>query len=356
MKKKIHVCFLPVAGKDCPHQWLTMAGAAQNGRYEIRHGVQARFFPGVRTCLKYRPNILYFDWIEGYYGGRFWLITLAKMVSFLIDVQIVTKIFRRPIVWTIHNLRSHEQRLPDAWERFMQRYFARHATRIRVFARDSIERVIARLGVDRDKLCVIPEGNYIDYYPNKISGSAARARLDLGTDDFVLLWLGSIRPYKGLQELIEAFKKIAGPEWRLIIAGKPYIKSYAKDIIELARTDGRIHLHTRFIPEDELQVFYNAADAVVLPFAEIENSASLNVAMGFRKAVVAPKLGVVAERLCRQPELVYEPDALVGTLQKLAALAPTRLVEIGQANFEEVSKYKWTDLVKLFDAVIPPIS
>jgi len=350
MNQPIRVCFLPVAGKECPHQMLTMHGLSRDGRFEVRHGVDARFFAGTRTCLKQRPDILYFDWIHRYCMGRSRLVTILKMLVFFLDIQIVTKIFRVPIYWTLHNLRSHERAVPDGWERLMQRYLARHTTRIRVFSENSIERVIARLGVDRRKLMVLPEGNYTGYYPNEISRADARARLNLPTDEFVLLWLGNIRPYKGLSELIDAFRQVAQPNWRLVIAGQPYIESYAAQIIESIKADERMDFYPRFIPENELQVFYNAADAVALPFTEIENSASLTMTMGFRKPVVAPDLGVVGERLCRQRELVYGADGLVAALQRLAALTPARLAEIGQANFDEVRKYKWEDVTQLLEA------
>jgi glycosyltransferase involved in cell wall biosynthesis len=230
----------------------------------------------------------------------------------------------------------------------LQRYFARHATLIRVFSEGALERAQQLLGVERQKLRVVPVGNYIDYYPNQISPAAARAQLGLQPGGFVLLWLGSIRPYKGLHELIEAFRRVAQPHWRLIIAGKPFIESYAKEIAALAQTDSRIQFHGRFIPENKLQVFYNAADVVTLPFVEVENTSSLVVAMGFRKPVLAPDLGVIGERLCHQPELVYEPGGLEKALGMLPALTPARIAQIGELNYEEIRRYTWGDMTRIF--------
>jgi len=343
------VCFLPVAGKDCPHQFLTMKGLAESGRFEVRHGVDARFFPCLRTWWQYRPDWFYFDWIERYYIGRNPVVTLVKMITFYLDVLLTTKILRRPIYWTVHNLHSHERMISGRWELFMQRFFARHATRIRVFSQGSMRRVSTGLGVAPAKLFVLPEGNYVGYYKNGITRAEARTNLKLPADDFVLLWLGNIRPYKGLPELIETFQKAAKANWRLVIAGKPYIEAYAVEVTNLVRGDGRIDFRPGFVAEDDLQTFYNAADAVVLPFTDIENSASLTMSMGFGKPVVAPNLGVVGERLRRQPELVYAPGGLAEAFKTLAALPPTRLVEIGRANLEEVAKYKWEDIATLFE-------
>jgi len=343
------VCFLPVAGTECPHQLLTMRGLAENDRFEVRHGVDARFFPCLRTWLRHRPDIFYFDWIERYYIGRNPVVTLVKTVTFYLDVLLVAKLFRRRIYWTVHNLHSHEQSISERRELFMQRFFARQAIRIRVFSKSAIGRVSSRLKVAPARLLVLPEGNYIGYYSNRILRDVARDNLKLSADDFVLLWLGNIRPYKGLSELVAVFRKVARANWRLVIAGKPFIESYANEVTNLVQGDKRIDFYPHFIAENDLQTYYNAADVVVLPFVDIENSASLTMSMGFRKPVVAPNLGVIGERLHRQAELVYVPGGLASTLEKLAGLSPARLTEIGQANFEEVQRHRWSDIATLFD-------
>ncbi len=348
---KLRVCFLPVAGKDCPHQQLTMKGVAESGRFEVRHGVHARFFPCMRTMLRDWPDLLYFDWIDRYYLGRNRVVSWLKMCALYLDVLLTTKVFCRPIYWTVHNLHSHENRNFRPAELHMQRFFARNAARIRVFSQSAVVRAGVHLQVDSAKLFVIPEGNYINYYPNEISRFDARKNLKLPEPAFVLLWLGHIRPYKGLTELVKAFRKVARVHWRLIIAGRPYIESYAREVAGLVDGDQRIDFYPQFIAQEKLQTFYNAADAVVLPFTDIENSASLTMSMGFRKPVVAPNLGVIGERLHRQPELVYAPgpNGLEEALEILAQLPPTRLAEIGAANFAEVSRHQWSDLEALFD-------
>jgi len=344
----IRVCFLPVAGKEDPGQQLRMQGLRDGGPFEAVSGDPGRFFAGFRTCLKYRPDILHFDWIGRYIHGRTHGVTLFKVLAFAIDVQIVTKIFRRPIVWTLHNLRSHEESSNGGLENRMQRYFARHVTTIRVFSQSSVERASTALGVERGKLRVLPEGDFSAYYPNSISPAEARSRLGFTGAEFVLLWLGSIRPYKGIQELIEAFRAVAEPHWRLVIAGKPFIESYAEEIVRLAQGDARIQVHPRFIPEDELQVYYNTADVVALPFVEVENSGSVCLAMGFRKPIVAPNLGVIGERLQAQPELIYAPGGLPDALQALAKLSSVRLQEIGEANYREIKRYSWNAFGRFF--------
>jgi len=330
---------------------LRMQGLEKSGKYEAVHGVHARFFAATRTCLRFHPRVLHFDWIDRYIVGRSRWITVIKSIAFRLDVQIVRFVFKCPIVWTIHNLRPHENWAAASAER-LQRYFARQATLLRVFSKDAIQRASAAFGVSAGKIRVVPEGDHTMVYPNAITRRTARAQLGLADGEFVLLWLGSIRPYKGLHELVEVFRTIAKPNWRLVIAGKPYLPEYANEIAKLVGRDPQITLHARFIPVEEMQVFYNAADVVVLPFAEVENTSSLCVAMGFKKPVVAPSLGVVTERLRHQPELVYNPGDLAKTLGKLESFSQGTLDDIGEANFKEVTSYRVEKFATLFDEIV----
>jgi len=84
----------------------------------------------------------------------------------------------------------------------------------------------------------------------------------------------------------------------------------------------------------------------------VENTASLVVAMGFRKAVVAPALGVIGEHLSQQRELVYERGQLNQTLEKLAALPAERLKQMGDLNYREIRSYAWANLAKVFTELL----
>jgi glycosyltransferase involved in cell wall biosynthesis len=342
------ICFLPIAGPQDPGQMLTMRALAASGQFEVKHGCAGKLFPGIRTWFKYRPDYLHFDWIDGYFVGRTPLYTLIKSLSLWIDLCFLGWFCPCTLVWTLHNLRSHERGCPEWIERGMQRLMARRARWIRVFSQSSVKRAAERLNVPAAKFRVLPEASFVGYYPNTIMAAEARARLQLDAGDFVLLWLGSLRPYKGVEELIACFTRMAPPHWRLLIAGRPHIRDYAESVAKLAEKNPQVKIFARFIEVEELQVFYNASDAVVLPFVEVENSGSLLVAMGFARAIVAPALGIIPERLCRQPELLYLPGRLEESLRRLAGLDQAHLRALGRQNLEEVTKYQWDDLAKFF--------
>jgi glycosyltransferase involved in cell wall biosynthesis len=73
----------------------------------------------------------------------------------------------------------------------------------------------------RRRLHVIPHGNYIDVYPNTLSRAEARSRLGLPEGARVLLFIGAVRAYKGIEELLAAFRTLDEPNARLVVAGSP---------------------------------------------------------------------------------------------------------------------------------------
>ena len=96
---------------------------------------------------------------------------------------------------------------------------------------------------------VIPHGNYIGCYPNNISKESARDQLGLSKDAFVFLFLGLLQPYKGIEDLIDAFKASRQSRWRLVIAGREFGKgTYLPSIVNRCGNDKRIKLIPELFP------------------------------------------------------------------------------------------------------------
>jgi len=216
---------------------------------------------------------------------------------------------------------------------------------IRVFSEISLPAAIQELKCEKSKFEVFPEGSYVDYYPNKVSRSEARKFLNVADDKMILLYTGFIKPYKGIDRLIECFKKSFTESSILIIAGKVRNSDYFETIKK--SISNNIILIDRFIENEELQYFFNAADVVTLPFKKIENSGSVILAMGFKKPVIAPSMGVLKHRLHNQRELLFT-DSLEQSFEILRKESFESLQKIGAKNYAELSKYKWSDFANAF--------
>ena len=344
---KIKVACLPVAGPENPYQALMLEGLNISGKLNAYSGIDDRFFGIIRTVLKYKPDYIHFDWITNYYVRKRKWMTYILLPFFYLQILCIKYFTKTKIVWTLHNVLPHDIK-SYFFHKMVRSFFGSNCKWIRVFSETTIVAATKKLTLDKRKFIIVPEGDYTTIYPNQMSNNEARKKLKIEPDKKVLLYLGYIKPYKGLENLIHAFSKLKTKNIELIIAGKSmdahYFNSLEKNISNIKTKN--IKLINRFIRKEELQLFYNAADAVVLPFDKIENSGSVIMAMGFKKAILAPKLGVLEKRLVKQHFLLYE-DLLEG-LNSIFEINSDRLEEIGFLNFMTLQKYKWQDFAKAF--------
>lgn len=347
MGSKITIACLNVSGKENPYQYLMIAGLNSSDNIKAFNGVHDRFLGIIKTQIKYKPNYIHFDWIQSYYIRKKHWMSLMLLPVFILQVLYVRYLTKTKIVWTLHNIMPHNIG-HLSFNRWVRHFFARQCNWIRVFSEDSIVRATQELKINKEKFIVVPEGDYTSVYPNTISQQEARSELNLAHGSKVLLSLGYIKPYKGIEKLINEFSNIETVDVQLIIAGQimdqVYFDNLEKRIINL--NDNRIHLEGVFIPVEKLQIYYNATDVVVLPFDKVENSGSAIMAMGFKKPIVAPKMGVLKKRLQQQESLLY--SNLGEGLNNAISLTTYELKEIGEINYQALKKDKWEDFAKCF--------
>jgi len=346
MKKKI-AC-LPVAGIKNPYQYLMIKGLNKSNSIFAFNGVNDRFFGIIRTYFKYRPHYIHFDWITSYYNRRKLWMTLLLLPFFCTQIYFIKIFTKTKIVWTLHNILPHDVDNKNL-HIFIRRWFASKCDWIRVFSESSVHNAKSILKVDNNKFKVVPEGDYTSFYMNETNDTESRKILGICSGKKVLLYLGLIKPYKGLESLIDTFYSIENSNLILIIAGAPIDEDYStflkKKISDYNRHN--VIYKDEFIPENELQYYFNASNFVVLPFDQIENSGSVIMAMGFKKAIIAPKLGVLVDRLKYQPQLLYE-NSLHEALLKIEYFHDGELKNIGELNFSSLKQYSWSDFGKNF--------
>ena len=132
---------------------------------------------------------------------------------------------------------------------------------------------------------------YDQYLDNDITASTARKTLGYSDDDKVILFFGLIRPYKGIMDLLEASASLP-PYAKVLIVGEAY--SGADEIRErIAQADlsGRVLWIDRFVPDRDVALYFNCADAVVLPYRTATQSGVAQIALSFRKPLVLTDTG-----------------------------------------------------------------
>lgn len=164
----------------------------------------------------------------------------------------------------------------------------------------------------------IPHGNYIGFYPNKVKKLEARRKLDLPEDTFVYLFLGLIRPYKGLEDLFTAFKSLENPKLRLLVAGRVFAAdSYKAEIKQMCQEDHRIHLVPEFIPDDSIQLYMNACDIFVLPYKHITTSGAAALALSFGRPLIVPDITSFNEVVTPVSGILYDASKTNGLVSAL---------------------------------------
>lgn len=343
----INIACLPLAGEENPYQKLMMQGLSNSGGLNVYHGSAGKFFAILMTAVKLKPDYIHFDWLHQYYLRRSHWMTYLFYPLFVLQVLIVKHILGIKLVWTLHNITPHDHVYfgPYKWARI---FFARQCTWIRVFSEDTVIKASKELNITIERFKIVPEGSYVGHYPNTFSKEESRSSLSISMDKHVFLFFGSMRPYKGIEDLIRTYKNYRKENTMLIIAGQCISKNYRGQIEQLLEGYDDILLKACTIDVVDVQLFMNASDIVVLPFKKVENSGSTILAMGFKKPVIAPHVGVLPLRLRSQKELLYN-DSLDEIFLKTLNMSSEELSSIGNQNFENLTKFKWVDYGKCFN-------
>ena len=190
----------------------------------------------------------------------------------------------------IDNLTPHENRPGD---RILNRYLVRHTDAF-ICMSGPVEAELLRLKPGA-KYRKSPHPAYINFGA-PLAKADARRKLGLG-DKPVLLYFGFIRPYKGVLTLLDALPAI---NERLvattIIAGEFYESKvpYLEKMDALNLTS-HVRLEDRFIPDDEVNLYFSAADAVVLPYRSATQSGIVSIALHYNLPAIVTDVGGLPE-------------------------------------------------------------
>jgi glycosyltransferase involved in cell wall biosynthesis len=199
--------------------------------------------------------------------------------------------------------------------------------------------VAETLGVDRDRIRVIRHGAF-DYLTRITDRLRLPAEL-AGAEGPVVLCFGLIRPYKGIDVLVEAFRDLEHAE--LWVVGRAMMD--ISPLRELAaRCRSTVRFVPRFITDPEIPALFERADLVVLPYREADQSGVLYTALAFGKPIVATAVGgftdVAAHGAVR---LVAPGDAaeLASAIGELLADEGARAALAAAAKRAAAGPYSW---------------
>jgi beta-1,4-mannosyltransferase len=256
-----------------------------------RHGVSVEEFSGWLHALSGRFDVLHVHWPEYTVSQKSLLSSIRSGVGFLLGCWLLQRRGTR-IVWTVHNLRSHENPHPRL-ERAFSAAFRTIVDGCFCMFRDSRAELLRNSGWRRSALRAVltRHGDYRAAYGPTVDRARGRQLMGASLDDFVVLFFGRVRGYKNVPRLIRTFTELELPGVQLHIVGRCSEPQLAEEVDELARREPRVRVHLGFVPPSEVPHWIGAADLVVLPFAEVHNSGSALLALSYGPPVLGPAMG-----------------------------------------------------------------
>ena len=213
------------------------------------------------------------------------------------------------------------------------------------------ELVAKRYSIPSEKIHVIPHGLY-DQYGELLDINEAKKSLSI-KDNFVILSFGLIRKYKGTAYLIRAFEQLPTEileKSRLLIVGE--IWEDRKELLDQIKASpfcDRITLVDEYVPDDRVNVYFSAADVVVLPYLRASQSGIAHIAMSFGKPVVVSEVGGLKESMARYEGTSFVPPGDVDSIKEAI------LSRLGERRHYEAPDQKWDRIINCYIELIQSV-
>lgn len=301
-----------------------------------------------KVFWKFKPEILHLHALQTILDSR---CELGRWIKFLIFTSqiFLLKVLGVKVVWTVHEwkdrLSGGRNNIHQFWISIFRSLFSAIITHCTTTQNEVAEKFKLLKG---DKVFVVPHGNYIGSYRNSCDQASARKILGIGTENFTFLLFGNIHRTKGFLEAIDAFNELNRSDTSLLIAGNPAEIDVVEAIKDKIHGRQNIVFVPKIIPDQDIQIYMNACDCVVVPYKVFTTSGVTILSMSFSKPCIAPRLGFFSDVLDDSGAFLFDPNLEHGLLcaMKDAIDHRVRIRDMGQHNFNLVSKANWDDIAQ----------
>ena len=251
----------------------------------------ARVLAYYAALLRYsataKPRIFHILW-----NGRFEIVDRTLLLLFY-------KLLKKKVVFTAHNVNAGKRDSRDSlFNRITLKIQYHLVDHIFVHTKRMKRELLDDFEVREQNVTVISYGINNAVPETDVTCAQAKQRLGIKSQQKTILFFGHIAPYKGLDLLVEAFQQIMvkDAQYILIVAGQPKKGSerYCDAILRMISSTidpERVITRIEYIPDEDAEIYFKAADLVVLPYTEIFQSGILFWAFTFGLPVVAADVG-----------------------------------------------------------------
>jgi glycosyltransferase involved in cell wall biosynthesis len=274
------------------------------------------------------------------------------------------RILGKKITLTVHNVNAGKRDLNDSWlNRVTLKIQYGLSDHIFVHTDGMKNEMISEFRIPEEKISVIPFGINNTVPNTSLSSLEAKRQLGISSGDRTLLFFGNIAPYKGLEYLIAAFgellKKNRG--YRLLIVGKPkrsetYWNQVRRTITSSGIGDRIIH-KIEYVPDEATELFFKAADVLILPYTRVFQSGVLFLGYSFGLPAIAADLGSLKDEIIEgQTGLVFKAHDSSDLARKTQEYFNSELfhnLEARRAQIKEYAneRYSWEKVATIMTSV-----
>jgi glycosyltransferase involved in cell wall biosynthesis len=235
------------------------------------------------------------------------------------------RLLGKKITLTVHNVNARKR---DSNDSFLNRLSLRiqysFCDHIFVHTERMRSELVSDFRIPMSKVSVIPFGINNTVPNTALSTDEAKQQIGVNSGDKALLFFGNITPYKGLECLISAFDVLLSKDrsYRLIIAGRPKgSETYWKEIQQAIARGGisdRIIQRIEYIPDELTELYFKAADALILPYTHVFQSGVLFLGYSFGLPAIAADVGALKEEIIEgETGFIFEPGDSVDLAREI---------------------------------------
>ncbi len=274
------------------------------------------------------------------------------------------KLMGKRVVLTAHNVNRRKRDGTDSWlNRLSLRIQYQLSDHTFVHTDRMKKELVSDFAVSADKVSVIPFGINNTVPKTSITAAGARRLLGIAESDKTILCYGQIAPYKGLEYLIAAFAELLKRDrsYRLIIAGKPkWNQDYWNQIAQLITNRGvqrRVIERIEHVPDGETELYFKAADVLVLSYTEVFQSGVIFLGYSFGLPAIVADVGSLKDEIIEgKTGFVFTPRDSSDLARKIEEYFHSELfrnLETNRFQIKEYAneRYSWRTVAALTTAV-----
>ncbi|MBV8521066.1 MAG: glycosyltransferase [Acetobacteraceae bacterium] len=256
-----------------------------------------------RQLAQFRPDVIHFQWMPLPVVDRFFLPGLKQIAPLVLTVHDTNPFNGAPAA------RLQALGVPRGLAGF---------DRLIVHTEQGRQRLLTQ-GAAAALISIVPHG--------LLGGGPAKAPADSMGGTLRFLLFGKIKPYKGLDLLLEAFARLPEElqsQAEVLVVGKPYIDlAPFQALAAKLGVTARLKLDTRFVSDEEVPELFGPGTIAMFPYREIDASGVLSLAVAFGRPVIATRIGSFGETIEHEKQGLLvppnDPAALAAAMARMIA-------------------------------------